>query len=167
MPDRPLLGQGELVDERPVRNLEREISVLHAKLREAQAANDRLVEQADEAQRVLRPIRRQLEPFFNALQVLFGQLDAAGVEIAGRDAPGASTPPVNSRAAAVWESWKRKLGGKAAEIISALLEHGEMSVEQLRVATHSGRQTIYEVTSRLNKLGLINKNGGRYSLKEL
>jgi hypothetical protein len=163
MPDRPLLGQGELVDERPVRNLEREISALHAKLREAQAANDRLVEQADEAKRVLRPIRRQLEPFFNALQVLFGQLDAAGVE----SAPSANVGAPTSRSAMVWEVWKKKLPGKPADIIQALLEHGEMSVAQIRVAAQCGQQTVYDVTTRLHRLGLINRNGGRYSLKEL
>ena len=60
-----------------------------------------------------------------------------------------------------------KLGGKQAEFIQALLEHGEMSAIQLKIATRSGQQTVYDTIHKLNKLGLINKNGGKFSLKEL
>jgi hypothetical protein len=114
--------------------------------------------------RALALLRRQLEPLYTALRVVFGQLDAAGVapenpcqEPVGREV----------KASPVWESWISKLGGKSADFIRALLEHGEMTSVQLRVVTHSGQQTVYDVTSKLNKLGLLNKNGGKYSLKQL
>lgn len=73
-------------------------------------------------------------------------------------------PPKHS---GIWEKWKAQLPGKRAEAIQALLDHGELTIPQLRVAIHCGQQTAYDVTSALNKLGLINKNGGKYSLKKL
>jgi hypothetical protein len=101
-----------------------------------------------------------LTPLHEGLCQLFDEMDKV--------APGqGEAAPVNGKASAVWESWKKDLGGKAAEIIDALLVHGEMSVAQLRVAAKCGQQTVYDITHKMNKLGLINRNGGRYSLKKL
>lgn len=112
-------------------------------------------------ERAVRNLRRYLQPLYAALQAVFGEMDSAF--------PDDESPSlrVNTKAASVWESWKQKLGGKKSEVIQALLDHGEMNVAQLRVATHSGQQTVYDVTSALFRLGLLNKNGGRYSLKQL
>lgn len=107
-------------------------------------------------------LRRQLEPLYNALRMVFGEIEVAGV-----GSPGEATSGVSPKIAAVWQSWINKLGGKRAEVIKALLEHGELSVVQLKVMTHSSGQTVYNQISSLNQLGLINKNGGKFSLKEL
>jgi hypothetical protein len=104
-------------------------------------------------------LRRQLSPLYRALQAVFGELDVFADE--------GPTPAASPKVSAVWESWKQKLPGKKAEVIQALLDHGEMTIPQLRVATHSGQQTVYDVTSALFRLGLLNKNGGKYSLKQL
>jgi hypothetical protein len=76
--------------------------------------------------------------------------------------------PASPRSNAVWDSWKSKLGGKKAEFIQAMLECGHpMTSEQLRVATHTGRSTVPQIIHQLKDLGLINKENGKYSLKEL
>jgi transcription initiation factor IIE alpha subunit len=67
----------------------------------------------------------------------------------------------------VWDSWKGKMSGSAAKAIDALLLHGEMTAEQLRIHLGCATRTCYNIIGELNKAKLINKNGGRISLKEL
>lgn len=133
--------------------------------------NDQLVIAKAETARAQRAsgaavsnLRRQLAPLYQALQAVFGEMEA----IPDTGAPAGSTgTATNSKVDAVWESWKRKLGGKAAVFIDVLREHGEMNVAQLRVAAQCGQQTVYDTIAKLHKVGLINKNGGRFSLKQL
>ena len=74
-----------------------------------------------------------------------------------------------SRSSAVWEDWKKKLGATAAsKIIDILLLHGQLDQTQIRIHLGTSRmQTVYDAVSKLNKAGIINKNGGKISLKEL
>ena len=139
---------------RKIERLEAELDSAHEALRAAR-------EQSAASNRALKNLRKQLEPWYRALQSLFGELDAASI---GSDD---GEDSINPRAANVWKSWMQKLGGKQAEFIQAMLEHGEVTVAQLKVMTHSGSTTIPQIIYKLNKLGLINKNGGKYSLKEL
>lgn len=139
---------------RKVQRLEDEAHDLRDALKEARQS-------AGAALRSQAKLRQQLEPLYTALRMVFGELET----LTGTAETGASTTP---RESAVWESWKRKLGGKQAEFIEAMLEHGhDMTAEQLRVATHTGRSTVPQIIYKLNQLGLINKNGGKFSLKEL
>lgn len=103
----------------------------------------------------LQEFRKRLERIEYGLGIAIGKMSQA------------VAPAGDNRKAAVWESWKQKLGGKQAEFIEALLTHGEMSAIQLKIATRSGQQTVYDTIHKLNKLGLINKNGGKFSLKEV
>jgi hypothetical protein len=114
----------------------------------------------------LSALRRQLGPLYRALQAVFGELDVAGVEGGGGESTTSSSTP---KVTAVWESWKQKLGSNTApaRVIDALLQHGELNVAQLKVAAKMANQTVYDSIHRLNKLGLINKNGGKFSLKTL
>lgn len=154
----PLLEAYIEPDESPA--LRRKIEQLETELLRTQGELRSVRAQFDLTFRTLGGLRHQLEPLYNALRMVFGELDNAGVS--GRETTGPST-----RVAGVWESWKSKLGGKQAEFIQALLEHGEMTAVQLKVATHTGTSTVPQVIYKLNHLGLINKQGGRYSLKEL
>ena len=140
----------ELRDEN--RELVRENQNLQAELSSAKVQNSRAISM----------LRHQLDPLYKALQSVYGVIEASGVE--EDDDPKAGTNP---RVKAVWESWKQKLGGKQAEFIQALLEHGSMTAVQLKVATHTGTSTVPQVIYKLNQLGLIDKNGGKYSLKQL
>jgi hypothetical protein len=136
-----------------LRDLRNEL--MHANAAATQAKRD--------TARALANLRRQLNPLYRALKDVFGELDAAGVEDSAPTVAGASNP----RVAAVWESWKSKLGAGAAKCIDALLLHGDMNTQQLSIATGYHRNTVPQYVSQLNKAGLINKNGGRFSLKSL
>jgi len=160
MPDRPLLEAWVEPDDSA--ELRRKIARLEEGLHHCQTQLENTKRDFSAAQRSLATLRHQLQPLYNALRMVFGELDAAGVDSV---TPTASGP--SARVAGVWESWKTKLGGKQAEFIQALLEHGEMTAVQLKVATHTGTSTVPQVIYKLNHLGLINKNGGKYSLKEL
>ena len=104
----------------------------------------------------------ELTPLYRALQAVFGELDHAGVD----DGPSVSSPAQNPRTSAVWDSWKSKVGA-AGKLIEALRLHGEMNTQQLAIATGLHRTTIPKHIYTLNKAGLLNKNGGRFSLKSL
>lgn len=158
-----LVLRGQVVDDRDTeieqlrddnRRLRRELTIANGEIARAKA----------DSARALGALRKQLAPLYRALQAVFGELDAAGmdempIESSGRE----------PRVSQVWESWKSKLGGDTApaRVIDALLQHGELNVAQLKVAAKMANQTVYDSIHRLNKLGLINKNGGRYSLKQL
>lgn len=154
---------------------DKEIEQLKLKLRQAERdASDaeRAAERArEDAYRALSMLRKQLGPLYRALQAVFGELDAAGiadVEPASTSSPRASDgiTGADPRTAAVWASWKDKLGA-AGKLIDALLLHKEMNTQQLAIATGLHRTTIPKHIHTLNKAGLLNKNGGRFSLKPL
>lgn len=140
------------------RRLERAVS--DAEMRAARARED--------ADRALSNLRWQLGPLYRALQAVFGELDAAGVS----DGPAAQTPTstsaVETRVSVVWQSWKTKLGGTVAKGIDALLLHGDLDTQQLAIAAGVDKRTVTNtIVYKLNGAGLINKNGGRFSLKQL
>lgn len=120
------------------------------------------------SERAVRGLRQILLPLHTALKEVFGEMDIAAPEQARQESSGTSTAPdVDPRKRAVWDSWKQKLGGSAAKVIDALLLHGEMNTQQLAIAVGLHRTTIPAIIYRLNQAGLINKNGGRFSLKQL
>lgn len=170
MPPKLLEGQVEEFDvTAPPRlvELEREIRQLRRERDDALRAAERAREDAD---RALKALRRQLNPLYKALQAVFGELDAAGVSDEPTGAPAGATAAASTdpRIAAVWTSWKSKLGGTVAKGIDALLLHGELDTGQLAIAAGLDRRTITNtVVFKLNQAGLINKNGGRFSLKAL
>jgi DNA-binding transcriptional ArsR family regulator len=146
------------------RRLQREVA--DAKI-EAQRARE-------DAQRALSTLRRQLSPLYRALQAVFGELDAAGIEEtpaaaspSGAAPSGPSATGRDPRVVAVYESWKQRLGPAAAKVIDALLVHGEMNTTQLSIAAQMHRTNVPKAISKLNQAGLVNKIGGRFSLKPL
>ena len=147
------------------------------RLRELETETRQLREQLEDKEDELRRERRKtatmeqgiarlreaLTPVYSGLQMIFGEIEATGVTSSSASA--ASSP--DSRITAVWESWKSRLGEGPAKIIDALLLHREMSTPQLAIATGYHRTSIPAIIYKLNKAGLLNKNGGRFSLKEI
>lgn len=146
-------------------HIDPELDALRAEIRELrghlQQARAEATQAKRDAARALSALRKQLTPLYHALQAVFGEIDAAGVD---DDAPMAGGSP---RTSAVWESWKSRLPGGPAKIIDALLLHGDMNTQQLAIATGVHRNSIPHMIFKLNKAGLLNKNGGRFSLKQL
>lgn len=149
MSSRPLLEahleeETEVPTSPEIRELKKTVSRLEREVANLKQAA------ADSAQKAVESLLRKLfSSLHQATSVLVGEAEVTS----------------NSESD-FWQSQKQKLGGKKAEVIQALQEYGEMSVPQLRMATKSGNQTIYDVTSFLFRLGLLKKNGGRYSLKQ-
>lgn len=166
-----LIGEPVLEDDPQaarIRKLEAESRELHRQLDDAQVEARRAREDANRAMGMLRT---QLGPLYRALQAVFGELDAAGVEerqgfttSTGDNGSMASAPSKNS---AVWAAWKERFPPAVGKVIDALLLHGEMNQGQLKIACRIGSSTVTDCVSKLNKAGLINKNGGRVSLKAL
>lgn len=131
-------------------------------------ANVRAERAQEDAAQALTALRRQLTPLYRALQAVFGELDAAGG--IGDDArmPTENQPTQpDSRTAAVWASWKERLGAGPAKCIDALLLHNDLNTQQLSIATGYHRNNIPGYIHKLHKAGLIDKNGNRFSLKKL
>jgi hypothetical protein len=147
------------------------------KLRELESENFRLREQLEEKETELRKerlktatmergvgeLRTVLTPLYQGLAHIFGEIEVMGVNATTTAAAGGPDP----RKAAIWADWKQKFPGHPAKAIDALLLHGSMTQGQLRIAVGCATGTISNVVSILNRAGLINKNGGRISLKEL
>lgn len=102
-------------------------------------------------------LRQALAPLKDGLDRIFGILPTSV----------AAAPSVKH--AAVWDSWKKRLGGGAVStIIDALMLHGSLTHQQMAIHVGTSRkQTIYDAVHKLNKAGIIKKNGDEISLKEL
>jgi hypothetical protein len=146
-------------ESKEVLRLRREIVGLEQELTAARGEAVSAKQAASDAVQAIRVLRGQLEPFYTALKMVFGEIS--------RVSAGGSPMPTASSRDTRWESWKRKLGMRPAEIIDVLLEHGMMSTSQLAAALHRDTRTINRGIFELNKASLINKKGGKFSLKEL
>lgn len=155
-----LIVRGEIVDphDDEITALENEVKRLR---RELAIANGEIAKAKGESSRALSALRKQLAPLYRALQAVFCELDAAGMD----DAP--PTHNDTPRTIAIWENWKQKIRGQAAQIIDALLLHHEMTAQQIAIAIGIHRKNVPQLIFKLNKAGLIYKNGDRYSLKQL
>lgn len=145
-----------------VAELTRENESLKAEIRELRNQLAREQERSGAVEEGAFRLRGALSPLYIALQQVFGDLDAMGIE----EGAGKQSAPATAKSA-VWESWKQKLGGKVAQAIDVLALHGEMNAKQLRLHLQCGNDYIYNVISKLHTNGLINKNGGKISLKQL
>lgn len=155
----PLLLEGQVDDrDQLIESMQDEIEQLRSDLLVAKAESARAVQQANRAVAKLRNI---LSPLYGGLRELFGEMDTFGGDET------VAKPVTDSRAKAVWESWKQKMPGKSAEFIDILLLHGEQTAAQLKITGRCASDTVYQTIHKLNKAGLINKNGGKFSLKKL
>jgi chromosome segregation ATPase len=150
--------------------LERQVAKLRGELSDARHELTRVREDSN---RALTHLRQTLSPLYRSLQRVFGELDDAGVsDVAGASAAAQGVSPApasgtDARVTAVWASWKEKFSPACGKVIDALLLHGELNSVQIKVAARIGSGTVSESIGRLNKAGLITKNGNRFSLKVL
>jgi hypothetical protein len=158
----PLLHEGEYVEDgehvtdnfvadklrTENRELRNEVARLKSELHSATVQNSRAVSR----------LRTLLSPLFRGLQDVFGEMDVIGDT-------GAVQPIANNPK---WEFWKKRYPGRIADTIDLLLVQGEMNAKQLCSALKCDPRTLAKsVIYQLNSAGLINKNGGKFSLKEL
>ena len=146
--------------------LQRELYERNRQINEAEEALRQERQKTAAVERGVTELRTVLNPLYQALQHIYGEIGAMGVNESAATGPVAPT----GRVMAAWESWKQKLGANsaAAKIIDILMLHGELTHTQLRIHIGTSRmQTVYDAVSKLNKAALLNKNGDKFSLKEL
>jgi len=160
MSSRPLL-EGHPDPEEPAR-LRREIIGLEKELADAKAEAATVRQQSSDAIHAIRALRKQTEPLYMALKMIHGEISRVD---AGELSTGDASTPNNSKHDTRAEFWKQKLGGSQALFITLLLEHGAMTTAQLVASAHCGKTKVRNVIYRLNKAGILSKNGGHYSLK--
>jgi len=160
--------EGEyLQDDGDLEELKEKISDLQDELRRVRAELQQERLKSQSALAAMANLRSMLSPFHRLLRGVFGEIEVVlGEETDAGQAP-SRTNAAPSAKSEVWESWIRKLGGKQAEFIRALAEHGEMTAIQLKIATHSGTSTVSDTCRKLLTLGLLQKNGAKYSLKDI
>ncbi len=130
-----------------IRDLREQLSETHRELAEMKRASTA----------ALGNLRKLLKPWYQALQMIYGELETVDEDAA----------PSSPRTSAVWEAWKSRLPGRPAQIIDALLLHGELNTSQLGVAVGMSRSNVPAVMTRLKQAGIIQKNGDKFSLKKL
>lgn len=160
----PLL-EGEVVDNPQADELQRlrdSLSHLTRELSSALEENERLKKRLAIADAPVARLRERLEPFYTLLQAIYGDIEEIGPSEGA--AGNGTSANVHSP---IWNSWKNKLGPQCAKVIDVLLTHREMNTTQLAIAVGTRRQNIPNLIYKLNQAGLINKNGGRFSLKDL
>src|SRR5258708_22662411 len=142
-------------------DLRKEMSALKLKLAHAELE---LTHAKSEATKAVSGLRRTLSPLYQSLQALFGDIDAVAPGDFN-DAPSAASAAKST--SAVWDAWKSKLRKNCGRIIDALLVHGELNATQIAITTGIDRSNVPKSIYKINQAGLINKNGGNYSLKAI
>lgn len=153
----------------PLPDQQRRINELTLALEAAEARGDRLENELRAERRKnsatekgVAELRTILSPLYQALGMVFGQIESMGVT----SDPGS---PDRSKNSSVWEAWKGRLSPLAGRFIDALLTQ-PMTQTQLRIAAGCAKGSVPSTVSELHKAGLINKQGGKggkISLKEM
>jgi hypothetical protein len=156
----PLLEERSSADE--CTRLRREIAGLEQELQQTKETANKAKRAAEDSIQAIRALRSQLQPLYTALKMIFGEIARVETGTIG-NTPGFTGPGgLNPK----WEMLKTRLGGRQAEFID-LMQHGEMTAAQLRAAAHCDIRTAYATIEKMKAAGLLNKNGGKFSLKEL
>lgn len=162
---------GEVVDrEADLQPLRDRIEELEADLRKMRQERDAARSEGLAAQSAIEALRDVLGPLRRAIGAIWGEIEASGVgtEPQGIQSPSLGREAPSSHKNEAWELWKQKLPGFPSRMIDALLKHGELSVAQLVVAAQCPRkQTIYDAASKMQRLGLLKNNSGKYKLSDL
>lgn len=102
------------------------------------AENVRLRQRVNQVDAPVAQLRQTLEPLYRALQAVWGEIEVIDPQTVPATAVGGNAQP--QKHSAVWESWKAKMGGAAAKVITALQEHGEATSQQLTILCHIQRK---------------------------
>lgn len=141
--------------------LRREVEFLRGEVeRSKQEVLDERQEWSGVAEGV-QELTQTLGPLFNAMKKIFREIQATGLETAS------TAPSSTPRKAAIWDSWKAKLPSGEGKAIDALLLHGKLKTDQIRIHIGCATRTATNIVSSLKSKGLVVKDGAHYSLKEL
>lgn len=155
---KPLLLEGGEVDTRDadIERLTNRVAELEDELDVARAEAKRATQQAS---RAMGNLRRQLTPLYQALQMVFGELDAVG---GGDEA--APSQVGNPK----WDTIKARLAPRLRETVDLLLIQKSMRRKEIAAALRMDYTNCTKnVIGVLMRQGLLIENGQGVSLKEL
>ena len=161
MSTRPLLSNGPTTMPRPdedYRILQRRVEQLEDELAQEKLRTQEARNQSVRVHRAQARLKQQLSPLYQAIRGIMEDLPEEDVNVS----VDSSMQPRDK-----WEIQKRLFPGKPSEIIDLLLIRSNMSTKELATANRSDPRTITKAIFTLNNAGLIEKNGGRFSLKQL
>lgn len=150
-----LLLEGEVdTRDQEIETLNNRIADLEGELDVARAEARRATQQAT---RAMANLHRQLSPLYQALQMVFGELDAVGVD----EAPSQGSNPK-------WEAIKQRMAPRMRETIDLLLLQGAMQRTQIAAALRMDYTNCTKnVIGILMRQGWLVEHGGKIALKEL
>jgi hypothetical protein len=163
---KPLLLEGivEPVEQPDSQDYRRELQSRDNEIRSLRHALDEATAEKDGAIRTVRNLQSMLAPLHRALRAIFGEIElVAGEDAAPAVGNGASVPVSGQDPR--WESFKRSFPGVGAEIIDALLIHGEMKMTNLSKLLKRHYNTVQFHAAKLRAAGAITSAGGLLSLK--
>jgi hypothetical protein len=162
-----LNGESEAVEN--VSELYQRIEDLESELRTARQETLKAKRESEDAIRAITALRAQLMPLHRALRAIFGEINLVVPEDQPV-APEGTQPRSNAPAAEggdKWNYWKARFPGRPAEVIDLLLVQGEMNLSQLASVLRCDRSNLSkQAIFKLNKAGLIIKNGNNFSLRK-
>lgn len=164
MPQPALSGPIAVVPDVDIDDLKRKSQALQRRIDDLELELQKQKNEVKRAVHAIANLRDVLNPLHRAMKLIFGEIDSVDLP----DYQPYTTTTVADGNSPAWDTWKQKLGGKKAKFIQAMLDTSHpMTSEQLRISTHTGRSTVPQIIHELKKLGLIEKNGDKYSLKQL
>ena len=152
---RPTIETDSYDYRRDVQRLEDEVRSLRRDVEDLTAERDRLARTVKNLQTTLNPIHRAMSALFGEIELAVGETNVATSAVS---APANGTDPR-------WQNYKNQFPGVPAEIIDALLIHGEMRITNLAGLLKRDVRTIYRSEDKLRKAGATTLNGGLLSLK--
>ena len=142
-----------------VQRLEDEVRSLRRDIEDCQLGKARLV-------RTIENLRSILSPLHRGLRVLFGEIELAVGEAPDPNTPNGAVPAApNQPADPRWQNFKASFPGRGAEIIDALMIHGEMRIQHLATLLHCDPRTVGQHAAKLRNAGAITQVQGVLSLK--
>lgn len=164
------LLEGEVVEPEPIEDsevdrLRDQVMQLSRERDGLRTENIRLRQRVNQTDAPVAILKKTLEPLYQALRAMWGEIEVIQPETTSTQN---SSPEAGSKTSPVWEEWKQRLGNWPGRIITALQTHKDADTTQLCILIGTTRrQTVHDAIFKLNKSGLIDKNGDRYSLKQL
>jgi hypothetical protein len=134
---------------REKQRLEEELLHVRHELEEARAENEKL-------KRSIRAIQKPLSGVYQGLRALFGEIEFAVGQEEVENAPrGAATQQPANQSAPRWESYKQNFPGVPAQIIDALLAHGQMKMTHLAKLIKRDYSTVKGAVRKLKDAGAL------------
>lgn len=166
MPHPQLSGDPEFEQQKSEEvRLRREISGLERELQEAREEAQEAKQASADAIRAIRELRRQLEPMFKALKMVFGEISRVDAD---EQIAAGSTNGTQSKSDSIWQQRKNKIGGRAGDAIQAFLDLDKaLTRDQIRIALGCGWTTVDAAIKKLSDMGLIERSGREWRLKQL